>query len=303
MTATTMRADTRPARPSRRNKVIASLAVVVVVLWSALTIDIEIDRLLRLPGGIALIFYGMFLETGPEWAYLPEAFLGMVESLQIAWVGTIIGAVLSLPLGLFGAKNVSGGFISATMRQLLNAIRAVPEILLAVVVFIPIVGIGGTASAYAGTLAIGVHSIGTLGKLTAEVVEGIDPGPVEAARAVGGRPLQVQRWGVLPQVMPEVIAFWLYRFEINIRASAILGVVGAGGIGEALNQAMTFNRLDRAGVIVIVIIAVTILVDYVSGTVRRRIIEGSGARRQAGEAIEEPSFAASGAGRADTDVG
>ena len=297
MSAQATASRARPAAPPRRMKLIATLALIALVLWSALTIDIEIDRILRLPEGLGLIFYRMFLEKGPLWSYFPEALAGMIESLQIAWVGTIIGAVLSLPLGLVGAKNVSGGFVSNAVRQVLNAIRAVPEILLAVVVFIPIVGIGGTASAYAGTLAIGIHSIGTLGKLTAEVVEGIDPGPVEAARAAGGAPAQVQRWGVLPQVMPEIVAFWLYRFEINIRASAILGVVGAGGVGDALNQAMIFRRFDRAGMIIIVIIVATILIDYVSGTLRRRIIQGAGAKRIHGEEIEEPSFVGAGAGK------
>ncbi len=290
----------RPAAPPRRMKLIASLALIALVAWSAISIDIEFDRILRLPSGLSLIFYRMFLEEGPLWSYFPNALSGMIESLQIAWVGTIIGAVLSLPLGLVGAKNVSGGFVSNAVRQLLNAIRAVPEILLAVVIFIPIVGIGGTASAYAGTLAIGVHSIGTLGKLTAEVVEGIDPGPVEAARAAGGAPVQVQRWGVIPQVMPEIVAFWLYRFEINIRASAILGVVGAGGVGDALNQAMVFGRYPRAGMIIIVIIVATILIDYASGTLRRRIIQGAGAKRVSGDEIEEPSFAGIGAGKTGT---
>jgi len=117
--------------------------------------------------------------------------------------------------------------------------------------------------------------VGTLGKLTAEVIEGIDPGPVEAARATGGGPLQVQRWGVLPQVLPEIVAFWLYRFEINIRAAAVLGVVGAGGIGIILQQTIVFGRFPRAGMAILVIVVVTILVDTLSGWARRRIIEGA----------------------------
>lgn len=293
----------RPLRPSRRAMAAGSIATLVLVVWAAFTLDIDFERFLELPAGLALIFDAMFLREGPEWSFLPGAIEGMLESLQIAWIGTIIGAVISLPMGLLGARNVTGGIGSNVMRQILNAIRAVPEVLLAVIVFIPIVGIGGAASAYAGTLAIGVHSIGTLGKLTAEVVEGIDPGPVEAARAAGGTPLQIQRWGVIPQVMPEIVAFWLYRFEINIRASAILGVVGAGGVGEALAQAINFARFPRAGVIILVVIVATIMVDTVSGWLRRRIIEGAGARRTAGEELEEPSFAATGAGRAGTDAG
>ena len=301
--STTPSRSARPTPPSRRIAAVAALAVVALILWAALTLEIDLEKLLRLPEGLGLIFYRMFLEEGVEWDFLPGAIEGMLQSLQIAWIGTIIGAVISLPLGLLGARNVSGIIGSNVMRQILNAIRAVPEVILAVVVFIPMVGIGGAASAYAGTLAIGLHSVGTLGKLTAEVVEGIDLGPVEAARAAGGNSLQVQRWGVIPQVMPEVIAFWLYRFEINIRASAILGVVGAGGIGASLQQAMVFGRFPRAGLIIIVIIVATILVDAASGWLRRRIIEGSGGARLSGQEFEEPDFAASGAGRVDTDAG
>jgi phosphonate transport system permease protein len=263
-------ANPRPSPPPQTTKRLMTLGFIAVVAWAVLTVDVKIERLPDLPAGLARIFNRMFLETGPEWEYLPTAFGYMMESVQIAWLGTIIGAILSLPLGFFGAKNITSSLVSNVVRQLLNAIRAIPEILVAVVVFIPMVGLG----AYPGTLAIGFHSIGTLGKLSAEVIEGIDPGPVEAARAAGGRPLQIQRWGVLPQVLPEIVAFWLYRFEINIRASAILGAVGAGGVGEALVQSLVYRRYDRAGMLVIVIIVVTILIDTASGWLRRRIIEG-----------------------------
>jgi phosphonate transport system permease protein len=243
----------------------------------------------ELPGGIALVFHEMFLKSGPDWAYLPTAVEGMIESLQLAWVGTVIGAILSLPLGFFGARNVSSGLVSNVMRQVLNAIRAFPEIVLAIAIMIPIAGLGPVA----GALAIGLHSVGTLGKLTAEVIEGIDPGPVEAARAAGARPLQIQRWGVLPQVLPEVVAFWLYRFEINIRAAAVLGVVGAGGIGFSLQQTLQFKRYPLAGTAIIVVIVATIAVDTLSGWVRR----------PPSEAIEEPDLAGMGAARADTPAG
>ena len=289
MTDATARSAARPIRPRARWTSIGVLATAALLAWAAVTIEIRIGRLAELPGALAFIFTRMFLERGPEWAYLPQAFGAMLQSLQIAWLGTLIGAVLSLPLGFVAAQNVSGRLGSNAVRQLLNAVRAVPEILLAVVVFIPIVGIGGTAGAYAGTLAIGIHSIGTLGKLTAEVVEGIDPGPVEAARATGAGPLQVQRWGVLPQVLPDVIAFWLYRFEINVRASAVLGVLGAGGIGTVLVDALAFRRFDRAGIAIIVIIVVTVLIDAASGWLRRRIIEG-GAVRPGRAELEQPEL-------------
>jgi phosphonate transport system permease protein len=288
----------RPSRPDRTKRNLAIVGVVVVIGVMAATVDLDPPEILELPGGIALVFAEMFLGDGPDWSYLPTAMEGMIESLQIAWVGTVIGAILSLPLGFFGARNVSSSLGSGVMRQLLNAIRAFPEVVLAIAIMIPLAGLG----AVAGALAIGLHSVGTLGKLTAEVIEGIDPGPVEAARAAGGRPIQIQRWGVLPQVLPEIVAFWLYRFEINIRAAAILGVVGAGGIGFSLQQTLTFKRFELAATAVIVVVVVTIAVDLVSGWVRRRIIEGAGPRR-AGDAIEEPDFAGLGAGRSDTAVG
>jgi len=286
VTAGTM--ATRPAAPSHAKRNLALLGTALVVVWAFISVDIEWDELLTLPGSIGNLFYRMFLRDGLDWSYLPQAGAAMLDSIWIAWVGTIIGAILSLPIGFFGAKNVSSGLVSNVVRQVLNGIRAFPELVLVIVVFIPIAGLGPVA----GALAVGLHSVGTLGKLTAEVVEGIDPGPVEAVRAAGGRPLQVQRWGVLPQVLPEIVAFWLYRFEINIRAAAVLGVVGAGGIGTVVQETIVYRRYDKAGVAIIVVIVATILVDLVSGWVRRRIIEGAGAKRVSGEdLVEQPETA------------
>ena len=297
MSATTT--TSRPVAPSHAKRNASLIAVALLFLWAAVSIEADWAELADVPGGIAFLFYRMFLATGPDWTYLGRAAEAMLDSIWIAWVGTIIGAVVSLPIGFFGARNVSSGLASNIVRQVLNAIRAFPELVLVIVVFIPIAGL----TPVAGALAIGLHSVGTLGKLTAEVVEGIDSGPVEAARAAGGRPLQVQRWGVLPQVLPEIVAFWLYRFEINIRAAAVLGVVGAGGIGTIVQETINYRRYDKAGVAIIVVIVATILIDIISGWVRRRIIAGSDAKHVSGEVLEEPTFAAAGAGKIDTDAG
>jgi phosphonate transport system permease protein len=264
----------RPLRPSHGKRNLALVALGLVVGWSVVALDYDPAKIAALPGGLARIFYEMYLKQGPDWSYLGNSIDAMIESLEMAWIGTVIGAVISLPLGFFGAKNVSSGLVANVMRQILNGIRAFPELVLAVVIFIPIAGLGPVA----GALAIGLHSVGTLGKLTAEVIEGIDSGPVEAARATGAGPMQVQRWGVLPQVLPEIVAFWLYRFEINIRASAVLGVVGAGGIGFLVQQTIAFHRYTLTGTAVLVVVVVTIAVDTASGFLRRRIIEGSGAK-------------------------
>ncbi len=276
---------TRPTKPSNLKRNLWVAGATALILWSALAVNVNLADLASLPSGLWLILTKMF---PPDLSYLNSAVPAMIQSIEMAWVGTIIGATLSLPLGFLGAKNVSSPLVANTMRQILNAIRAFPELILAIAIFIPIAGLGPVA----GTLAIGLHSAGTLGKLTAEAIEGIDAGPVEAARAAGGRGLQVQRWGVLPQVLPELIGFWLYRFEINIRASAVLGVVGAGGIGFLLQQTIVFGRWPLAGTAILVVIVATILVDTISGNVRRRIIEGSDVQVTSEAEIVDPALAA-----------
>lgn len=280
----------RPQRPStaKRNLwIFGALALFMACLYS---LDIDAADILALPRGVATVLYKMYFQSGPDWGFLDNSVNAMIESLQMAWVGTIIGATLSIPLGFLGAKNVSSGLVSNVVRQILNGIRAFPEIILAIAIFIPIAGLGPVA----GALAIGIHSAGTLGKLTAEAIEGIDPGPMEAARAAGGRGLQVQRWGVLPLVLPELVGFWLYRFEINIRAGAVLGVVGAGGIGFLLDQTIKFGRFPQAGMAILVVVVATILVDGLSGRVRRRIIEGADAQAAPeAEIIIDPAMAGS----------
>jgi len=257
----------RPRPPRRPLRMALWLAVTGAVLWAALGVDVDLSDLLVGPGRLLSIAGLMF--TPPDWAYAGRAFEGMLESIQIAWIGTLLGAVFSLPLGFLAAKNVTAATGSTVARQVLNGIRAVPELILAIA-FVPILGLG----AFAGTMAIGLHSIGTLGKLTAEVIEGIDAGPVEAARATGASTSAVMRWGVLPQVLPDVVAFWLYRFEINLRTSAILGLVGAGGVGGILQNTLQYRRWDKAGMTILVIVAATVAIDAVSSRIRRRIIAG-----------------------------
>jgi phosphonate transport system permease protein len=274
----------RPRRQSRYQRDLALLVVAVVFLWAILGLGLKLDRLVELPQSLALLFGEMLLP--PAWDYTGDAMEAMVESIQIAWIGTLIGALLSLPLGFFAAHNVSPRPVSVAIRVLLDAIRAVPELVLLLVFFVPVAGLGPFPAA----LAIGVHSVGTLGKLTAEAIESIDPGPVEAARASGASSVQVQRWGVMPQVLPEVVAFWLYRFEINIRAAAILGLVGAGGIGSLLTTNIRYGRYSEAGMVIIVVVVTTILIDAVSGRVRRRIIEGPGGPRPEATRVADPEL-------------
>ena len=270
----------RPEKPFNWLRVIVTGAIVAGLLGATLTVDANWSRLPDAPGQLWTIARLMF--TDLDLGALPRALEGMWESVAIAWIGTIIGAIVSLPLALLAATNITSKVTVPGVRFVLNVLRAIPEIILAIL-FIPIFGLGPLA----GTIAIGIGSIGTLGKLGAEIIEGCDRGPVEAADATGASKVQRIRWGVLPQVMPEILALWLYRFEINIRASAVLGVVGAGGIGTMLQQTIQFREWGQAGIALLVVVAVTILVDTVSGYVRRRIIHGPKAKLG-----DEPDLAA-----------
>lgn len=266
----------RPMPPSKLASTLARLAALALFVVCVMALDANWERLLSAPAE-ALRYTGLMTAgvtqnpfVDPFSEYWTTSLVFMGQSLAMAWIGTLIGAILSFPLGFLAASNVAPKPVVFVVRQVLNAIRAIPDLVFAIVIMVPIFGLGPLA----GALALGIGSVGTLGKLTSEVVEAVQPGPVEAVRSSGAGPLGLLRWGVLPQVMPEVVAFWLYRFEVNIRAGAILGVLGAGGIGSLLSRVFDQRDWDRIGIALVVIIVVTMVVDAISGAVRHRIIAG-----------------------------
>jgi phosphonate transport system permease protein len=275
-TTETRTAPTRPPKPRHLGRTAGLIAGAGLFVFCVLYVDARWGNLVDAPPLVARYFNlmadGVLSNPfeDPTQGYWQRSLALMIESLHMAWIGTMIGAAISLPLGFLAAENVSPKPVVFGVRQVLNGIRAIPELIWVIVIMMPIFGLGPVA----GTMALGINSIGTLGKLTSEVIEGIDPGPVEAARASGARSFQVLRAAVAPQSMPEIVAFWLYRFEINIRAGAILGVVGAGGIGTILSSVLTRRLWGRAGITLMAIILVTVLVDVISSKIRARIIGG-----------------------------
>lgn len=268
--------------PKRRDlfRQVAWLAFVALFGWSWYSVDfarrgqpnrVKWSRLVDAPGDMWRLAKAMFRDL--PFDRLDHLIGQMWDSIAMAWMGTLIGAVFAVPLAFLAAENLVGRPLAWATRQLFNVIRAVPEIIVALL-FVPIFGLHPMA----GVMAIGIHSIGSLGKLLFEIIEGIDKGPIEAADAAGANALQRLRWAVVPQVAPELTSFVLYRFEINIRAAAVLGMVGAGGIGNDLAQAIKFKEHGVAGLALIVIVVGTIAVDMVSGAVRRRIVGGPGSR-------------------------
>ena len=206
--------------------------------------------------------------VSPATEVFPLAWSSMMETFYMAVLGTFLGAILAFPLSFLAATNLMNGTIWAMPgKALLVAVRTFPEILLAVI-FVAALGPGPTA----GIMAMGLHSIGYLGKIFSDVIEGIDGGPMEAIRASGGNSVHVFLFSVVPQVLPEFMSNTLYRFEINLRAATILGLVGAGGIGLPLIQRLQFRRWDEVSMFLIVIVAFIIIVDSVSSRIRRNLV-------------------------------
>jgi phosphonate transport system permease protein len=255
-------------RPRNTFRWVVTAIVLVLLAWSVLGLDIKWGRLLDAPGDLWTVARLMF--TNMEASDFGRLMGEMWDSIAIAWLGTMIAAVFAVPLAFLAAENLTARPVVWIVRLVLNVLRAVPEIILAIAL-VPILGL----TPKAGVVAIGIGSIGTLGKLCSEVLEGIQPGPLEAADAVGANRVQRLRWGVLPQALPEIASFVLYRFEINIRASAVLGVIGAGGIGGVLAESLRFKDWGTAGLALIIVVVVTMMIDAVSGWVRRRLVRGS----------------------------
>ncbi|MFT5203511.1 MAG: phosphonate transport system permease protein [Candidatus Aldehydirespiratoraceae bacterium] len=260
----------RPDRPIGPlvTRVILFIIVVVAFAWGVSGLDASLERLRTAPGDAWAILRLMW---PPDFATeIDRGVIGKVlESVYIAWIGTVIAATLSLPLAFLASNNVAPAFIRLPIRQLFNVIRAVPELIVAVVL-LGVVPLG----AWAGALAIGLHSIGTLGKLSSEEIESASHGPVEAVEACGGTFISRVRWGVLPQVMPQIASYWLFRFEINVRASAVLGMIGAGGVGSELIAQLRFRNFPQVAAVLIVTVVVVVFIDTVSSAIRKRIIAG-----------------------------
>jgi phosphonate transport system permease protein len=260
-----------PPCPSRIAVRVVSAAVVAVVVLAFWSVDIAWGRLADLPSEVVRYLWLMF--SSPEWSKLPEALWQTWRSVAMAWLGTVLGILIATPLSLLAARGHSPAPVRGVLRLLFAVIRAVPEIIIAIVI-LSVTGL----TPLTGALALAVNGVGTLGKWGYEAIEGIGTGPVEAVRAAGGSGSQVLRWGVWPQVLPAFGSFWLYRFEINVRSSAVLGLIGVGGIGDMLTSYTQYREWSTVGVLLIVVVVVTVAIDAVSGALRRRIMEGARAR-------------------------
>lgn len=247
------------------------LAAAAIILWSFFSIDIDFSRTLAGMSNGAADIGQMFPHSLAIWRYdrhvvtdvtIREAF---AETIQMAVVGTVSGALLALPISFLAARTGSlPRWFTGGMKTFLNVARAVPTIVYALIA-VSSVGLGMAA----GATAIAVVSFIGLAKLYAEALESVSPGPVEAVRAVGGNSTQVFVYGMLPQVFPHYLATTLFTFEYNIKDSFIVGIVGAGGLGQELMDSIHLLEWRDAGVIIALLIVLINIVDNASYRVRR----------------------------------
>ena len=197
---------------------------------------------------------------------------GVVQTLFLALMSTTLGTIGAIFVSFLAARNLMSGnpvtlFIYFVSRTVLNIIRSIEPLIIAIV-FVVIVGLGP----FAGVIAITMHTIAALGKLYSEVIEGIDPGPLEAIRATGGNWLQMVRYAVIPQIVPPFASFTLFRWEINVRTSTIIGFVGGGGIGFYLYQWIIKGDYRAVGSSFIAIVVIVMVLDFFSARLRARLV-------------------------------
>jgi len=203
----------------------------------------------------------------PRWSYLPTIVAPLVETIHIATLGTAIGVVLSLPIAFLSARNTTAnGFTWAIGRGLLVASRSVNTVIWGLL-FVAIFGPGPLA----GIAAVAARSVGFLAKLVAEAIEEADRGPIEAIESTGAGTLQVYTVAILPQVLPVLIGTTVYRWDINVRESSVLGFVGAGGIGIHLYASINQFAWQQVLVVLLSILAVVVASEAISARVRERI--------------------------------
>lgn len=239
-----------------------TLLIAGVVLWAGSTTDVEPARLVD-AGGRIVEFLGRMLPPDPS--VMPEVAKGTAETLRIAILGTLGCIVASLVLGPLAAGTVTPPVIHRPVRLLLALIRAVPLILVAMLM-VGAVGLGPLP----GILAVAFHATGMLAKFYAEAIEGVDRAPVAALESAGATMLQRLRHAVWPQMAPVVVRDTIFRFELNLRESLILGIVGAGGVGFYIQSYVRSFQYEKAATLTIVVVVIVLVIEAANAVLRRR---------------------------------
>lgn len=263
-------ASNSPLEPPRRSvrQTIGHLAgwggFVLLMAWAADGADLRFGDLVTYSENMLRFGQGFFPPNFDNWRMMVEQ---MLITVQIAIWGSVLAVVAAVPFAILCSENLMPWWVYHPARRLMDVLRAINEMVFALL-FVVAVGLGP----FAGVLALFVHTTGVLAKLFSEAVEAIDTRPIEGIRATGAAGVQEVIFGVIPQVLPLWISYALYRFESNVRAATVLGIVGAGGIGQILWEYIRgFYYAETAAVLIIIIVTVTLL-DIVSQRIRKMVI-------------------------------
>ncbi|MDV2474652.1 phosphonate ABC transporter, permease protein PhnE [Rhodococcus zopfii] len=247
-----------------RTRFLAEIPIAaLVLLWSFEGADFDFAKLAGGSVNTAEFLSRLFPPDFSKFGTIVEL---LIETLQMAIVGTVLGAGLSLLVAFAAASNIAPKWLYYPARWVMNVIRSVPDLVFALM-FVSAVGLGP----FAGILAMTLGSIGSIGKIYAEAMEAVDRGPVTAMEAVGASKRQIIAYGILPQAAPLLVSYTLLLFEGNVRGATILGLVGAGGIGLELTTAMKMYNYGHLSAIVLCIIVLVTVIDQGSALIRRKI--------------------------------
>ena len=246
-----------------KNNILIGVIVALLVIASYNVDANPIEFVEGLPN-LAIILEEI-VEVEPK--YIPTALWAMFETIQMAFIGTVVGIVIALPLSMLAARNLNSKFVYAPIRALLAAIRTFPSILWALL-FVIMVGSG----AFAGVLAIIMYTIGFIAKLQYEVIETIDADPMDAVGSIGVSKVQLITYVVIPESASHLLSQMLYMFDYNIRQTSILGLVGAGGIGFYIINYIKFFEYGKAAIFMVVVLITVLVIDWVSVKIRDKYI-------------------------------
>jgi phosphonate transport system permease protein len=248
---------------NQKNNLIVGIVVALVIVASY-NVDANPIEFVEGFDNLAIVAEEL-AQINPE--LFPTAIWSMFETIQMAFIGTIVGVVISLPLSMLAARNLNSKFVYAPIRAILAAIRTFPSILWALL-FVIMVGAG----TFAGVLALIMYTVGFVAKLQYEAIETIDSDPMDAVGSIGVSKWQLIRYVVIPQSAPHLLSQVFYMFDYNVRQSSILGLVGAGGIGFYIMTNIKWFQYGDAAVFLIVVLVTVLIIDWISVKIRDKFI-------------------------------
>ncbi|MDZ7801733.1 MAG: phosphonate ABC transporter, permease protein PhnE [Trueperaceae bacterium] len=253
-----------PLVPRRWLRYFLYAVAVAYAIAAAGTVEVDVLRMVRGLDRVQTLLVG-FLQPDfvSRWTFIQE---GILESIAMTVAATIFGIMLSVPFAFGAARNVAPLPVYLACRAFISISRSFQEIVIAIV-FVVMVGFGP----FAGVLTLAFATIGFLGKLLAEDIEDTDPQQLEAMRASGAGWLQQMSFAIVPQIMPRFVGLSVYRLDINFRESSVIGIVGAGGIGGALNTSVARYEYGTTAAIILVIVVLVLITEYASGLIRKRV--------------------------------